>query len=105
MKIAVAGATRRVGQHVAQILEWGRQGEVSYVPKMRLQPVAARTVAQALADLATDPGSAPAPAGTPILEIAGPQEEDLVDMATRFAARRGDPVQIEGVNNPVVSEV
>ena len=45
----------------------GTQGEVSYVPKMRTQLVAARTVAQALADLATGPESAPAtgsPRGT-----------------------------------------
>lgn len=81
---------------------WGRQGEESYVPKMRTQPVAARAVAQALVDLATDPGSVPAPgsSGAPILEIAGPQEEGLVDMATRFAARRGDPVRIEGASDP-----
>jgi uncharacterized protein YbjT (DUF2867 family) len=60
---------------VAQLVEWGRQGEVSYVPKMRTQLVAARTVAQALADMATGPGPAPAPgsAGTPIPEIAGPR--------------------------------
>lgn len=37
---------------VAQLIEWGRQGEVSYVPKMRTQLIAARTVAQALVDLA-----------------------------------------------------
>jgi hypothetical protein len=42
---------------VSQLVEWGTQGEVSYVRKMRIQPVAARTVAEALADLATDPGS------------------------------------------------
>src|SRR5207247_4342618 len=42
-------------EFVAQLVEWGRQGEVSYVPKMRTQLVAARTVAEALADLATDP--------------------------------------------------
>src|SRR6266540_3470898 len=98
-KVAVAGATGRVGRHVvdlleagghefvAQLLEWGRQGEVCYVPKMRTQPVAARTVAQALADLATDPESAPAPgaAGVPILEIAGPREERLVDLANLLA--------------------
>src|SRR5712691_940953 len=40
-------------EFVAQLVEWGRQGEVSYVPKMRTQLVAARTVADALADLAT----------------------------------------------------
>lgn len=89
-------------EFVPQLVEWGRQGEVSYVPKMRTQLVAARTVAQALADLATGPESAPAleSSQTPIPEIAGPQEESLVEMATLLAARRGDPVRIEGVSNP-----
>jgi uncharacterized protein YbjT (DUF2867 family) len=89
-------------EFVAQLLEWGRQGEVSYLPKMRTQLVAARTVAQALADLATDPGWAPAPgsAGATIPQIAGPREEQLVDMAKLLAARRGDPVRIEGVRDP-----
>ena len=50
---------------VAQFVEWGRQGEVSYVPTMRTQLVAARTVAEALADLAAvpDPVAAAEPAG------------------------------------------
>ncbi|MGQ0549943.1 MAG: SDR family oxidoreductase [Armatimonadota bacterium] len=89
-------------EFVAQLVEWGRQGEVSYVPKMRTQLVAARTVAQALADLATGPESAPAPgsSGTSIPEIAGPREENLVDMAIRLAARRGDPLKIVGVSDP-----
>ena len=42
-------------EFVTQMVEWGRQGEVSYLPKMRTQLVAARTVAEALADLATGP--------------------------------------------------
>jgi uncharacterized protein YbjT (DUF2867 family) len=86
---------------VSQFVDWGRQEQtnVSYVPKMRTQLVAARTVAQALAELATD--VAPAPAGSaPILEIAGPRVENLADAATRLAARRGDPVRIEGVVDP-----
>jgi uncharacterized protein YbjT (DUF2867 family) len=89
-------------EFVAQLVEWGRQGEVSYVPKMRTQLVAARTVAQALADLATGPESAPAPgsAGAPILEIAGPREENLIEVAKLLVARRGDPVRIEGVSDP-----
>jgi uncharacterized protein YbjT (DUF2867 family) len=89
-------------EFVAQLVEWGRQGEVSYVPKMRTQLVAARTVAQALADLATRPESAPTPgsAGAPIPEIAGPREENLVDVARLLVARRGDPVRIEGVSDP-----
>jgi uncharacterized protein YbjT (DUF2867 family) len=89
-------------EFVAQLVEWGRQGDVSYVPTMRTQLVAARTVAQALTDLATDPESAPAPesGGAPILEIAGPRAENLVDMAILLAARRGGPVEIEGVSDP-----
>ena len=87
-------------EFVAQLVEWGRQGDVSYVQRMRVQPVAARTVAEALADLATRSAIAPGSFGAPISEIAGPREENLVDMATRLVARRGDPVQIEGVSDP-----
>lgn len=89
-------------EFVAQLMEWGRQGEVTYVQKMRTQLVAARTVAQALAELATGPESAPArgSSGAPIVEIAGPREENLVDIAMLLAARRGDPVRIEGVSDP-----
>lgn len=84
-------------EFVAQLVEWGRHGEVSYVQKARTQLVAARTVAEALADLATR--SAPEPSRAPILEIAGPRAENLVDMAKLLAAQRGDPVRIEGVTN------
>jgi uncharacterized protein YbjT (DUF2867 family) len=78
-------------EFVGQIVEWGRQGDVSYVPKMRTQLVGARTVAEALADLALEP------APGPILEIAGPREESMVEAARLLMARRGDPVRIEGV--------
>jgi uncharacterized protein YbjT (DUF2867 family) len=87
---------------VGQLVEWGRHGTVSYLPKMRIQPVAARTVARALADVATGPESAFA-VGThegPIPEIAGPRAENLIDLASLFAARRGDPVKIEGGSDP-----
>jgi uncharacterized protein YbjT (DUF2867 family) len=85
-------------EFVEQLVEWGRQGDVSYVPKMRTQLVAAKTVAEALADLATGP--APAHAGDTIPEIAGPREESLVEMAKLLVTRRGDPVRIEGVSDP-----
>lgn len=52
--------------------------------------------------MATRPELAPAlkSSDAPIPEIAGPGEESLVDMAQLLAARRGDPVRIEGVSDP-----
>ena len=78
-------------EFVGEIVDWGRQGDVSYVPKMRTQLVAARTVAEALAELVMEP------APGPTLEIAGPREESMVEAARLLMARRGDPVRIEGV--------
>jgi uncharacterized protein YbjT (DUF2867 family) len=88
-------------EFVGQLVEWGRRGDVSYVPKMRTQLIAARAVAGALARLATDQNSP----GSPTSEIAGPREESLAEMATLLAARRGDPVRIEAVSDPVESDV
>jgi uncharacterized protein YbjT (DUF2867 family) len=62
-------------EFVGQLVEWGRQGEVSYVPKMRMQPVAARTVAQELFRVGQRMG-----AGTGILRSA--------DLGDRRSARR-----------------
>jgi uncharacterized protein YbjT (DUF2867 family) len=85
-------------EFVAPVVEWGRHNGVSYVPDMRTQLVAARTVAEELAVLATASGSAAAAA--PIPEIAGPRAESFVEMARLLVARRGDPVRIEGADNP-----
>ena len=83
---------------VGLLMEWGNRGDVIYVPNMRTQPVAARTVAQELAELAVD--SEWAPADEPPREIAGPRVESLVEMARLLAARRGDSSRVEGVSNP-----
>ena len=82
-------------EFVEQLVAWGTQGEVAYVQKMRTQPVAARTVAEALVDLAEEPGWADGS----ILEVAGPREESMVEIASLWAARRGLPLRIEGVTN------
>ena len=89
-------------EFVAQLVEWGRQGDASYVPEMRTQLVAARSVAEVLADLATrpQPSTVPGSSRAPILEIAGPREESLVETAKLLAARRGDPLRVEGVSDP-----
>lgn len=88
---------------VAQLIEWGTRGDVIEVPRMRTQLVAARAVGQALADLATASNGSRPPA-TPILEIAGPREESLVEMAKLLAARRGETTPIEEVNDPANPE-
>jgi len=89
-------------EFVSQLVDWGRRGEVSRVPEMRTQLVAARTVAEGLADLATDSksGLAPGSSEAQISEIAGPREESLVEMAKLLVARRGDPSRIEGMSDP-----
>jgi hypothetical protein len=87
-------------EFVGQLVEWGRHDGVSYVSKMRTQQVAARTVAQTLAELATGPESASAAgsSGVAIQEIAGLREKSLLEMAKLLVARRGEEVWIEGVS-------
>jgi uncharacterized protein YbjT (DUF2867 family) len=87
-------------EFVEQLVQWGTQGDVAYVPTMRTQLVAARTVAEALADLAVDPGSAPGPT----IEVAGPRAENLVEMAEALVAKRGNSLRVEAVSDPVDGE-
>jgi uncharacterized protein YbjT (DUF2867 family) len=89
-------------EFVSQLMDWGKRHGTIYLPQMRTQLVAARTVAETLADIATGRGPAPARGrnGAPILEIAGPREERLVEAARLLAAHRGEAVRIEGVSNP-----
>jgi uncharacterized protein YbjT (DUF2867 family) len=79
-------------EFVGTLLDWGTQGEVGYLPDMRTQLVAARSVAEALANLATAPAW---PQDAPALEIGGPRPENLVDAATLLAAKRGRPAKVE----------
>ena len=70
---------------VGVLMDMGRQGDVIYLPQMRTQIIAARTVAEALAAMATSPQAefaaarAAESAGAPVPELAGP--------------RRGEPRQ------------
>lgn len=86
-------------EFVAQLVDWGRDGEVSRVPLMRTQLVAARTVAEALAEMTTHPEHQSV-SDARISEIAGPREERLADMARLLITRRGDSLGIEEVSNP-----
>jgi nucleoside-diphosphate-sugar epimerase len=86
--IAVVGATGKVGRHVADVLTERGCGVVAM---SRASGV----------DVATGDGlAAPASAEPRVSEIVGPREEDLVEVARLLAARRGDPVRIEGVLDP-----
>lgn len=88
-------------EFVADLVDWGRQDGVSYLPPMRTQLIAARTVAEGLADVATAPDSSSSETSTaPIPEIAGPRAESLAEMARLLTAHRGDPVRIEVASNP-----
>jgi uncharacterized protein YbjT (DUF2867 family) len=87
-------------EFVEPLLGWIPQDNgVKRVPNMRTQLVAARAVAEALVELATNT-DASATNGTAIPEIAGPRAETLVEVARLVAARHGDTVTIEGVTDP-----
>jgi len=76
-------------EFVEQLVGWGRQGDVAYVPAMRTQVVAARTVAETLAELVVDSE----PTG-PTLEVAGPRAERLVELARMLVGHRGESLQV-----------
>lgn len=65
----------------AQILSRGGMGPLALVPIMRIRPVAARAVGEALVGIATDPAAA-------TIEIAGPEEKDLVPLARSIIRKR-----------------
>ena len=86
----------RAGQFhefVEEIMRWGTQGDVSYVWKMRTQLVSARTVAEEVVEVATAPDAEFDAAQT--VEVAGPREERLVEVARLVAARRGEGLRVE----------
>jgi uncharacterized protein YbjT (DUF2867 family) len=58
-------------------------GPVAVVPRMRVQPVAAREVAHRLVELAVGPALGLAP------ELAGPQVHELVDLVRQVVRARG----------------
>jgi uncharacterized protein YbjT (DUF2867 family) len=76
-------------EFVEQLLEWGRQGDAAYVAAMRTQVVAARAVAEAVAEVLAD-----SEATGPTLEVAGPRPERLVDLARLLVEHRGDSLEV-----------
>ena len=77
-------------EFVDQLAGWTIQDGVAYLPEMRTQLVAARVVAEALADAAEEPEIQDGR----ITEIAGPREERLAGAAAALFASRGDSFEI-----------
>ena len=85
-------------EFVEPLVGWTIQDGIANVPEMRTQLVAARVVAETLADAAEEPGIE----NGMITEVAGPQEERLADAAAALFAGRGDSVEIrEGRGGPL----
>ena len=72
------------------------QDGVAYLPEMRTQPVAARVVAETLADAAEEPEIE----NGRITEVAGPREERLADLAAALFASRDDSIEIREGRQP-----
>jgi uncharacterized protein YbjT (DUF2867 family) len=79
-------------------MNWGTQGAVSSVWPIRTHVVSARTVAEALVDLATATDTEFESAET--TEIAGPREYRLVEAARLLVARRGYGLRVEATSAP-----
>jgi uncharacterized protein YbjT (DUF2867 family) len=82
---------------VEQMMEWGRRdGDVIQIPRMRTQPVAAKAVGEVLAAVATGERE--------VLELGGPREESMVALAELVAAKRGDGLRVEAVDDEAAYE-
>ena len=75
-------------EFAGMVVGWTRQGDVATVPPLLMQPVAASDVGGVLAEVATGKPRGRAP------DLAGPEIQDLVDMARRALAARGESVRL-----------
>jgi uncharacterized protein YbjT (DUF2867 family) len=81
-------------EFAGQLLDRSR-GPVAVVPRMRMQPIAAREVGEALAELAVGEPVGMAP------ELAGPREESLIDLVRQVLKARAQrrlvvPIRLPG---------
>jgi uncharacterized protein YbjT (DUF2867 family) len=70
------------------VVEWMRRGDVATLPPLLVQPVAAADVGDVLAEVAAGPPQGRA------TDLAGPEPQDLVDMARRTLAARGESIRL-----------
>jgi uncharacterized protein YbjT (DUF2867 family) len=71
-----------------QAIGWGRNGDQTVIPDLRIQPVAIPAMVEVLVAAATDEIQGD------LIEVGGPGEERVADMSARYAAHVGDPVTI-----------
>jgi uncharacterized protein YbjT (DUF2867 family) len=83
-------------EFVDQLVGWTIQDGVAHLPEMQTQLVAARVVAETLADAAEE---SEIESGR-ITEVAGPQAESLADAAAALLASRGDSIEIRENRQP-----
>jgi uncharacterized protein YbjT (DUF2867 family) len=67
----------------AQILSVTRRGPIAFMPRMRSQPISARTLGHVLVEIALGPPNAER------IEVGGPEALDMVDMARLVLKRSG----------------
>ncbi len=86
--------TTQFHEFAGQMIAQTKAASVAFVPVMRSQPLAARTVGQVLVEVATSPP------GETMIEFSGPQPEDVVLMARRLVRHRHRRVRIVPVRLP-----
>ena len=72
-----------------QAIGWGRAGDTTTVPDLLIEPIDVAAMVEVLVDVATGDRSAD------IVEVAGPQAEQLTAMSTAFAQHEGDTVRVQ----------
>ena len=80
-------------EFVEPLVGWTIRDGVAYLPEMQTQLVAARAVAETLADVAEEPEIE----NGRITEVAGPRAERLADAAAALFASRGESYEIREV--------
>jgi len=71
------------------VASWTRDRDTAFVPPLLVQPIDVGDLAEILVEVASGPAHEDGP-----LEVAGPEQQALVDMARRTMAARGEPVQL-----------
>jgi uncharacterized protein YbjT (DUF2867 family) len=79
-----------------EFVGWMTQDGIANLPEMLTQPVAARVVAETLADAAEEPEIQ----SGRITEVAGPREERLAEIAAALFASRGDSIEVHEFLQP-----